>query len=95
MGRHGGGGQRYPQQSLPDGKKILEKISKETGAGFFEVSKNESIEQIYARIEEELRNQYSLGYTPERADASPGYHKIHLITKQKNLIVQARDGYYG
>ena len=94
MGRHGGGRGRYPQETRPNGKKILEQISKATGARLFEVSKKQPIEQIYDRIQEELRNQYSLGYTPDRADAGPGYHKIHLMTKQKDLTVQARDGYY-
>jgi VWFA-related protein len=94
MGRHGGGYGRYPQEARPDGKKMLERISKETGAGLFEVSKKQSIEQIYDSIEEELRNQYSLGYTPDRANAGPGYHKIAVMTKDKHLIVQARDGYY-
>jgi VWFA-related protein len=94
MGRHGGGRGRYPQETRPDGKKILERISKETGARLFEVSKKQPIEQIYDQIQEELRNQYSLGYTPDRADVGAGYHKIRLMTKQKDLIVQARDGYY-
>ncbi|MGA2607689.1 MAG: VWA domain-containing protein [Terriglobia bacterium] len=94
MGRHGGGRGRYPQETRPDGKKILERISKETGARLFEVSKKQPIEQIYDRIQEELRNQYSLGYTPDRADAGAGYHKIRLVAKQKDLTVQARDGYY-
>jgi VWFA-related protein len=94
MGRHGGGRGRYPQQTHPNGKKILEQISKETGARLFEVSKKQPIEQIYDRIQEELRNQYSLGYTPDRGDVGAGYHKIRLMTKQKDLIVQARDGYY-
>ena len=84
----------YPQQSLPNGKKVLEQISRETGGRFFEVSKKQSIDQIYASIEEELRNQYSLGYTPDKSDAAPGYHKIHLTTTQKDLVVQTRDGYY-
>jgi VWFA-related protein len=78
----------------PDGKKILKRISEETGARLFEVSKKQPIEQIYDRIQEELRNQYSLGYTPDRADAGAGYRKIRLMTKQKDLTVQARDGYY-
>ncbi|MBZ5592547.1 MAG: VWA domain-containing protein [Acidobacteriia bacterium] len=92
MGRRGGYPRsRYPQ-SRPDGKKILEQISKETGGGFFEVSKKLPVDQIYSRLEEELRNQYSLGYTPDKAD--PGFHKISLTVKQKGLIVQARDGYY-
>ena len=94
MGRRGGWPGRYPQQERPDGKKILEQISKQTGGRLFEVSKKLPIEQIYAQIQDELRNQYSLGYTPDRADVGAGYHKIHLTTKQKDLTVQARDGYY-
>jgi VWFA-related protein len=90
-GHHGGG--RYPQQERPDGKKILEQISKATGGRLYEVSKKETVDKIYAEIEEELRNQYSLGYTPDK-DTGPGYHKIQLTTKNKDLVVQARDGYY-
>jgi VWFA-related protein len=92
MGRHGGG--RYPQEPRPDGKKVLEQISHETGGELFEVSKKQSISQIYSSIQEELRNLYNLGYTPDKADASAGYHKILLTTKQKDLIVRTRDGYY-
>ena len=89
-GRRGG---RGPQQERPDGKKILEQISKETGGRLFEVSKKETIEKIYSEIEEELRNQYSLGYPVDKA-AGAGYHRLQVTTKQKDLIVQARDGYY-
>lgn len=92
MGRHG----RFPAEPRPDGKKILARISNETGGRLFEVSKKQSVDQIYSLIEEELRNQYSLGYTPERGGAPEGgYHKIQLTTKQKGLIVQSREGYYG
>jgi VWFA-related protein len=89
-GRRGG---RGPQQERPDGKKILELISKETGGRLFEVSKKETVEKIYSEIEEELRNQYSLGYPLDKA-AGAGYHRLQVTTKQKDLIVQARDGYY-
>ncbi len=94
MGGGGGrGGHRYPQESRPDGKKVLEQISKETGGRLFEVSKKQTIDQIYAQIEEELRNQYSLGYIPA-AGTALGYHKIELTAKPKDLMVRARDGYY-
>jgi VWFA-related protein len=97
FGRPGGGHgrQRYPEQR-PDGKKILERLSKETGGRLFTVSRKEPIDQIYSQIAEELRNEYNLGYTPDRA-ASNGssYHKIQVVAKQKDLTVQARDGYYG
>ncbi len=93
MGGPGGrGGRRYPEEHA-DGKKILERISRETGGRMFEVSKKEPVDQIYSQIQEELRNQYSLGYTPNPVE--PGYHKIQVTASGKDLIVQARDGYYG
>ena len=93
MGGPGGrGGRRYPEEHA-DGKKILERISRETGGRMFEVSKKEPVNQIYSQIQEELRNQYSLGYTPNPVE--PGYHKIQVTASRKDLIVQARDGYYG
>jgi VWFA-related protein len=90
----GRGGQRRSEEPRPDGKKVLEQIAQETGGRFFEVTKKQPIDQIYSEIDEELRHQYSLGYTPEKSDAVSGYHKISLTTKQKDLLVQTRDGYY-
>ena len=92
MGRHGGGGGRQQQMSRGDGKKVLQRISKETGGAFFEVTKKLPLEKIYEQIEEELRSQYSLGYTSDQKDA--GYRKIKVTAKGKGLVVQAREGYY-
>jgi VWFA-related protein len=89
----GGPVPRYPQSTGPDGKKVLQQISRETGGGFFAASKKESIDKIYDHIQEELRNQYSLGYTSDQPTGS-GYRKISLTVKQKSATVQARDGYY-
>jgi VWFA-related protein len=90
-GRRGGMG-RYPQNRV-DGKKILERMAQETGGGYFEGDKKQTIDQVYSQIEEELRSQYSLGYTPDK-DTGNGYRKLHVTTKEKSQIVQARDGYY-
>jgi VWFA-related protein len=93
-GPYGGGQRRYPQrEERPDGKKILERMSKETGGRLFEVSKKQPVDQIYTQITEELRDQYVLGYVPPKSDDS-GYHKIIVTTNKKDLTVQARDGYY-
>jgi VWFA-related protein len=92
MGGGRGGPRRFPEEHA-DGKKVLERISRETGGRLFQVSKKEPVSQIYSQIQEELRNQYSLGYTPNPAE--PGYHKIQVAATKKDLIVQARDGYYG
>jgi VWFA-related protein len=97
MGRRGGmGGGRggYPQMNRPDGKKILEQISRETGGRFFEVSHKWPINKVFEAIEEDLRNQYSLGYTSDQQGTDRGYRRIHLTTKQKGTVVQTREGYY-
>jgi VWFA-related protein len=93
-GMGGGGHHRYPEESRPDGKKVLEQLSKETGGRFFEVTKKQPIDEIYTAINQELRNQYALGYVPEKTDATAGYHKLHVAVKQKDASVQTRQGYY-
>jgi VWFA-related protein len=93
-GSGGGGRGRPPQEPRADGKKILDQISRETGGRLFEVSKKQAMDQIYDSIAEELRTQCNLGYTPDKANAEAGYHKISLTAKQKDLVVQTRDGYY-
>ena len=80
-------------QQHPDGKKVLQRISRETGGSFFEVSKKMSIDDIFDRIQEELRNQYSIGYTSDKGEAS-GYRAIKVTTKQSGYTVTAREGYY-
>jgi VWFA-related protein len=94
-GSGGGGGRgRNPQEPRVDGKKILDQISRETGGRLYEVSKKQAIDQIYDSIAEELRTQYNLGYTPDKSNTEAGYRKVTLVAKQKDLVVQTRDGYY-
>lgn len=69
-------------------------MTQETGGRLFEVSKKQTVAQIYDQIAEELRAQYRLGYTPDEATVAEGYHQIDLTTRQKDLRVQTRDGYY-
>jgi VWFA-related protein len=97
-----GGGRRHGGWSWPmpggggsssDGKRVLERLSHETGGRMFVVSHGTPIGQIYRQIEDELRNQYNLGYTPDRATAAE-YRHILVGTKRSDLTVQSRDGYY-
>jgi VWFA-related protein len=76
------------------GKQGLHRMARETGGAYYEVTERQSIEDIYSQIEEALRNQYSIAYTPGRAESDGKYHKIKLTTKDRHLIVNARAGYY-
>ena len=77
-----------------DGRRVLQRMSEDSGGSFFEVTKKQTVDSMFAILEEELRNQYSLGYTPDKAIAGAGYHKIILTPTNKDLIVQTREGYY-
>ena len=76
------------------GRRVLERLSKETGGGLFEVSRKLTIEQIYSAIEQELRSEYSLGFVSDRPVTNSGLRKIRVTAHQKGLLVQATDRYY-
>jgi len=82
------GGSPVPRE----GRKALEQIAKETGGTYFDLTAGQTLAKIYSRIDDELRNQYSLGFTP--AGKRPGYRKIRVSVKRKGLSVHARDGYF-
>jgi VWFA-related protein len=77
-----------------DGKGVLMRLSKETGASFFEVSKKQGIDQIYQALQEELRSQYSLGFISDKPNEISEFRTLKLSTKQKGLVVQSRDRYW-
>jgi VWFA-related protein len=89
-----GGSPQPSEEPRTDGKKIMERIAKETGGRFFEVTKKQSVGDIYSSIAEELRTQYSLVYSPDKESSATGYHHLQLQVKKKDLTVQTREGYY-
>jgi len=91
-GRRGGGPQSTTHEDKGEGKKVLQRIAGETGGRFFELSKKLTATQVYAQIEDEMRHQYSLSYTPDKAEG--GFHKLHLGTRNAELTVQTRAGFY-
>jgi VWFA-related protein len=78
----------------PDGRSVLERISSQTGGGFFEVSRKQNIDQIFESIETELRSQYSLGYVSDTPVRLSEFRTIRLTVKPKNLTVQYRQRYW-
>jgi VWFA-related protein len=77
-----------------NGRNVLMRMSRETGGGFFEVSKKQSLDDIYTQLQEELRSQYNIGYVSDQPVSVSEFRKIQLTTHQKGLIVQARGRYW-
>jgi VWFA-related protein len=77
-----------------DGKRVLQRLSSETGGGFFEVSKKQTIDQIFDILQEELRTQYSVGYVSDKPVTLSEFRKVQLTARRKGLTVQTRQGYW-
>ncbi|MEP7353873.1 MAG: VWA domain-containing protein [Acidobacteriota bacterium] len=77
-----------------DGRNAMQKLAKQTGGSYFEVSKKVGIDQIYQLIQEEMRSQYSMGFTSDRPVEISEFRTLKLTTKQKGLSVQARNRYW-
>ncbi|HXJ43339.1 MAG TPA: VWA domain-containing protein [Bryobacteraceae bacterium] len=76
------------------GRGILKRLSAETGGGFFEVTSKLPINDVFARIQEELRGQYNLGYVSDTPVRISEFRKLQVTVKTKGMKVQARDRYW-
>jgi VWFA-related protein len=73
----------------------MKKLSEETGGRVIEVgNKQDKLRQAFDQIQNELRSQYNIGYTPTNNKLDGSYRKVQLKTTNDALKVQARQGYY-
>jgi VWFA-related protein len=72
----------------------LSKYAHDTGGDVFYGLKSKAMEELYTRLTEEARNQYTIEYSPENTDNEETYHSIEVRVKREGLSVTARQGYY-
>ena len=73
----------------------MSKLAEQTGGRVIEVgNKQEKLRQAFDQIQNELRSQYNLGYTPSNAKLDGSYRKIQIRAKGGAYKIQARQGYY-
>ncbi len=73
----------------------MKKLAEQTGGRLIEVgNKEEKLKQAFDQIQNELRSQYNIGYSPTNTKLDGSYRKIQIHVKGENYKVQARQGYY-
>jgi VWFA-related protein len=77
-----------------EGKGVLASLAKETGGGFYEVSKKQPIDHIFDMIQEDLRSEYSLGFVSDHPTEVSEFRRLQLTVKRPGLVVQSRDRYW-
>src|SRR5712692_9210949 len=82
------------EAALNRGNAVHSKYARATGGDVFYASKRAKLEDLYAQVTEEARNQYTLAYVPQKSDRTLEYHTIEVRVQRANLGLLARDGYY-
>jgi VWFA-related protein len=73
---------------------VARKLTEDTGGRMIVVRNEKNLEQAFDQISEELRSQYTLGYISTNKARDGGYRKIRVETKNRDLNVLTRRGYY-
>jgi VWFA-related protein len=89
-GFYGGGGFNLADSGARD----MDKLASDTGGRVINVGNNgKRLEDAFNQIQDELRTQYLMSYTPTNKKADGTFRKIDL-TCGKGLKIQTRKGYY-
>jgi len=73
---------------------VAHRLTDETGGRMIIVRSERNLEQAFDQISEELRNQYTIGYTPSNKKRDGSYRKIRVELKNKEYSALTRKGYY-
>ncbi len=88
----------FSDSSAEDNPKVLRRLCEDTGGIAFFPEVGESVESVSAKIARDLREQYTLGFAPDKGPSGNGhaYHKIDLKVSapgRGKIRVQTRRGY--
>ena len=76
-----------------EGADAMDRLAEETGGIAFDATTG-NVEKQLARIGEELRNLYDIGYTSSNAGGEGQFRKITIRAKKAGLKVRAKGGYF-
>src|SRR6266404_3124518 len=72
----------------------LQSYARDSGGDVYYAAKRNSLEELYSRITEQARNQYTLGYNPRGNDRAKDYHQVEVRVTREGLSILTREGYY-
>ncbi|WP_348264899.1 VWA domain-containing protein [Telmatobacter sp. DSM 110680] len=76
------------------GDQVLTQLSSDTGGQVFFPPSVEEMSNSFKSIEEELRSQYALTYTPADFKTNGAFRPIYLYCNDRRYIARAKKGYF-
>lgn len=83
-----------PHELFADADLALRKLAYETGGRVLYPNSFGQLDDIYAQVDEELRNQYTVGYISSNTIKDGGYRRIEVRAQAPGAVISARPGYY-
>ncbi len=80
--------------SRGEGDKVMSQLAGDTGGQTFFPPSVEEVSTSFHSIEEELRSQYALTYTPADFKTDGAFRTIYLYCNDRRYQVRARKGYF-
>jgi VWFA-related protein len=72
----------------------LSEYAHATGGDVYYAAKKESLQDLYSRVTEEARNEYTLAYVPRETNRAKDYHDVEVRVKREGLTILTRNRYY-
>jgi Ca-activated chloride channel homolog len=72
----------------------LQSYAHDTGGDVYYAARRNSLEELYSRVTEQARNQYTLAYAPTGNDKTKDYHAVEVRVKRAGLNILTREGYF-
>lgn len=82
-----------PRTEIPTDDRFLKALAAETGGRLVYAARNRDLGATFARVLEEFKTRYVLGYTPSGV-ARGGWHRVDVRLKNRKGTVTARRGYF-
>jgi len=72
----------------------LSEYAHATGGDVYYAVSRDSMSDLYSRITEEARNEYTLAYIPREVNRAKDYHDVEVRVRREGLTILTRNRYY-
>lgn len=93
MGLFSGEGRKQSREER-EGPELLDDLAQQTGGRLYPVTNLDDLPAISARISNDVRTQYVLGYAPPNGGRDGKYHRVKVTVNSPELRTYYRQGYY-
>jgi Ca-activated chloride channel homolog len=83
-----------PQQFFVQAELALRQLASETGGRVLHPNNFGQLNNVYAEVDDELRNQYTVGYISTNTIKDGSYRRIEARVNTEGAVASSRPGYY-